>query len=278
MSSKIIVKKPIATATALPKASAVPKKVVVAPSPVVAKSQKVVAPAKKPIKKVVYVEESEVEEEVEEVDEAPLSRDDMLIQALTLLQQAMGMSGRGKVKLTKSGKIRQPRGPRENSEKQTAWMEFVKQVREEQGVDENGKFLISHKDAMKLAKELRAEEAGSEHTEEDDAPAPAPTVALRNGQSAKKAVVPAKKAAAPAKKSPQEIRAEFLARSAAAAVAEEEAEASVEVEEFEHNGKTYLKNTDNLCWLTDSEGNQTWAGVYLPEEDRIDSEVEEPTA
>jgi hypothetical protein len=216
---------------------------------------------------VVYVEESEAEE----VEDAPLSRDEMLIQALTLLQQAMGMSGRGKVKLTKTGKIRQSRGPRENSEKQTAWMEFVKQVREEQGVDENGKFLISHKDAMKLAKELRAEEGGSDSAEQDE-PSPA-----------KKAVVPAKKAAVPAKsakKSPQEIRTEFLARStaaAAAAVAEQEQQ-EVEVEEFEHDGKTYLKNSDNLCWLVDAEGNQTWAGVFLPEEDRIDTEVEEPTA
>lgn len=204
-----------------------------------------------------------------------MSRDEMLAQALTLLSQALGMkTGRGAkaIKFNKDGSMRQPRGPRENSEKQTAWMAFVKEVRAEQGVDENGKFLISHKDAMKLAKEMRAEEAGSDEAEED-APVPAP----------KRVVAKLPKVVA-AKKSPQQIREELAAKkkaeeaAAAASADEEEAEASVEVEEFEHNGQTYLKNSDNLCWLTDAEGNQTWAGVYLPDEDRIDAEVEEPTA
>jgi hypothetical protein len=269
MSSKIIVKKPT-TAAALPKASAVaaPSKVVVkAPSKVVAAPSKVVVKAvatKKVTPKVVYQEE---EDSGSEAAEQPASAQEIYERIQELLGELVGLSGgRGKIKLTKTGKIRKPRGPRENSEKQSAWMDFVKEVRAEQGVDENGKFLISHKDAMKLAKEMRAEEAGSEEVEEE-APAPQP----------KKVV--AKKAAAPAKRSPQEIRAEFLAKQQAAAAAEQEQEqAEVEVEEFEHDGKTYLKNSDNLCWLMDAEGNQTWAGVFLPEEDRIDETVEEPTA
>ena len=68
------------------------------------------------------------------------------------------------------------------------------------------------------------------------------------------------------------------AKKAAEEAASAEADVEVEVEEFEHGGKNYLKNTDNLCWLVDEEGNQTWAGVFLPEEDRIDESVEEPTA
>jgi hypothetical protein len=273
MSSKIVIKKPTSTASAsLPKASAVvavPSKVVVAaPSKVVVK-----APAKKvvtPTKKIVQEEVEEVQESEEEGD-ATMSRDEMLSQALTLLSQALGMkgsSGSGKIKLTKSGKIRKPRGPRENSEKQSAWMEFVKQVREEQGVDESGKFVISHKDAMKMAKQLRAETSTDVDDEAEEETAPAP----------KKVV--AKKAAVTTKKSPQQIREELIASKAkkAAEEAAAEAEVEVEVEEFEHKGKNYLKNTDNLCWLVDEEGNQTWAGVFLPEEDRIDESVEEPTA
>ena len=273
MSSKIVIKKPTTSATSasLPKASVVvaaPTKVVVtAPS-------KVVVKASSPAKKVVAPTKKIVHEEVEESDEegeAHMSRDEMLSQALNLLSQALGMKGgNGKVKLTKSGKIRKPRGPRENSEKQTAWMEFVKKVREEQGVDENGKFLISHKDAMKMAKELRAEEAGSDEQQDEEAPAPAP----------KKAVAPKKAAVVtPTKRSPQQIREELAAaKKAAEEAASAEADVEVEVEEFEHGGKNYLKNTDNLCWLVDEEGNQTWAGVFLPEEDRIDESVEEPTA
>jgi hypothetical protein len=281
MSSKIVIKKPT-TSSCVPKASAVvavPSKVVVkAPSKVVVMApQKVVAaPTKKAVAKIVHeeVEESDdgCSEALREVQDGPMTRDEMLAQALTLLSQALGMKGgSSKIKLTKSGKIRKPRGPRENSEKQSAWMDFVKQVREEQGVDENGKFVISHKDAMKMAKQLRAEageEAGSDHTEEaDEAPAPTP----------KKVVAPKKAASATAKKSPQQIREE-IAAAKKAAEAEAETETEVEVEEFEHDGKNYLKNTDNLCWLVDEEGNQTWAGVFLPEEGRIDETAEEPMA
>jgi hypothetical protein len=285
MSSKIIVKKP--TTSAVPKASAVvtaPSKVVVkAPAKVVAAPSKVVikAPTKKatPAPKVVYQEEAEAEDSGSEAQ--PATAQEIYERIQELLGELVGLSGgRGKIKLTKTGKIRKPRGPRENSEKQSAWMDFVKQVREEQGVDENGKFLISHKDAMKLAKEMRAEageEAGSDHTEEaEEAPVPAKKVVTPNGKPKKAAAA----APAPAKRSPQEIREEFLAKqkAAAAAAQEEEQQAEVEVEEFEHDGKTYLKNSDNLCWLVVSEGEQTWAGVYLPEEDRIDDSVEEPTA
>lgn len=283
MSSKIIVKKPttasasVATATAVPKASAVaaaPKVVVKASAKVVVKAPQKVVKAPSPVKKaaapkVVYQEEEEAEDSGSETQ--PATAQEIYERIQELLGELVGLSGgRGKIKLTKTGKIRKPRGPRENSEKQSAWMDFVKQVREEQGVDENGKFLISHKDAMKLAKEMRAEEAGSQPSEAEEEEAPVP----------KKAVVQPKKAAA-AKKSPQEIRAEFLAKQKAAAEEEqqqEEESAEVEVEEFEHDGKTYLKNSDNLCWLMDAEGNQTWAGAYLPEEDRIDETVEEPLA
>jgi len=278
MSSKIVIKKPTSASASLPKASAVvaaPSKVVIAaPSKVVVK--KVVAPTKK----IVQEEVEEVEESEEEGD-APMSRDEMLSQALTLLSQALGMkgsSGSGKIKLTKSGKIRKPRGPRENSEKQTAWMEFVKQVREEQGVDENGKFVISHKDAMKMAKQLRAEASTDvdDEAEEETAPAPKKVVAPSASPNGKP-----KKTSVTTKKSPQQIREELIAskaKKAAEEAAATAAETEVEVEEFEHNGKNYLKNTDNLCWLVDEEGNQTWAGVFLPEEDRIDESVEEPTA
>ena len=291
MSSKIIVKKPTTSAStsaakAMPKASAV----VTAPSKLVVKApQKMVVPAKQttkivvatagkkaPAPKIVY---QQVVEEVEEEEEQPASAQEIYERIQELLGELVGLSGgRGKIKLTKTGKIRKPRGPRENSEKQAAWMEFVKEVRASQGVDENGKFLISHKDAMKLAKEMRAEDAGSDDAEEEEEEAPAPSPAKK---------VVAKKAtatAAPAKKSPQEIRAEFLAKQKAAAEAEasseqeDDEEGTTEVEEFEHDGKTYLKNGDNLCWLVDAEGNQTWAGAYLPDEDRIDETVEEPLA
>ncbi len=279
MSSKIIVKKPTASATTVvPKASSivVSAKKVAAPQKVVVKAPaKVVAPVKKvmvPAKNIAYdIMGRQVLEEVEE--DAPMTAQDIYERITDLLGELVGLTGgRGKIKLTKTGKIRKPRGPRENSEKQAAWMEFVKQVRAEQGVDENGNFLISHKDAMKLAKELRAE-AGSEGAEEEEAePAPAP----------KKVVVTTKKpspaAAAPLKRSPQQIREELAAKKAAEEAVTAEQEAEVEVEEFEHNGKTYLKNGDNLCWLVDADGNQTWAGAYLPDEDRIDETVEEPMA
>ncbi len=315
MSSKIVIKKPVAAAApvkasvVVPKASSIvvpakkvvvapqrvvaaPAKKVVAPAKMVAAPQRVVAPKKASIQKVVYVQEEEVEE-VEE--EQPMTRDEMLVQALALLSQAMGMkAGRGSkaIKFNKDGSVRQPRGPRENSEKQAAWMAFVKEVRESQGVDENGKFLISHKDAMKLAKEMRAEageEAGEEEQEEDEAPAPAPKKVIAAKSDALLAQSPLSRAqkpspvAAPAKKSPQQIREELAAKkaaeeAAAAAAEQPEEEASVEVEEFEHDGKTYLKNSDNLCWFINEAGEQVWAGVYLPDEDRIDESVEEPTA
>ncbi len=286
MSSKIVLKKPTASAsaTSLPKASSIivpasaslqHKKVVVAApsSKVIVKApQKVAAPVKKVAvaPKIIY---QQVVEEVEDAEEEPMTAQDIYERIQELLGELVGLSGgRGKIKLTKSGKVRKPRGPRENSEKQNAWMEFVKQVREEQGYeeDENGKrtYAISHKDAMKMAKQLRAGEAGSDESEdvEDSEPAPAP---------AKKVVVAAKKASpAPPKRSPQQIREEL----AAAAAKEAEQAQEVEVEEFEHDGKTYLKNNDNLCWLVDADGNQSWAGAYLPDEDRIDSTVEEPLA
>lgn len=258
-STKIVIKKSAAAAV-IPKASvvSVPKKIVVAPSIKVQPAKKVVV---KQQQQQQQEDASESESESESQASDSMTRDEMLVEALNLLSQALGMKaglGKGKksLKFNKDGSMRQPRGPRENSEKQSAWMEYVKEVRSEQGVDENGKFLISHKDAMKLAKELRAESSPVDNT------------------------VVNKKKVVPAKKAPQEIRAEFLKKAAAAASVQPQVEedTEVEVEEFEFEGKTYLKNSDNLCWLTDSDGNQTWAGVYLPHEDRIDDSVEEPTA
>ena len=74
-----------------------------------------------------------------------------------------------------------------------------------------------------------------------------------------------------------EAEAAFLAESAGAAVPEEEAEeVSNEAVEWEHGGKTYFRTGDNLCWEKMDDGERLWAGVYLPEEDRIDDSAEQP--
>ena len=45
-----------------------------------------------------------------------------------------------------------------------------------------------------------------------------------------------------------------------------------------YNGKIYARNFTNDVWECDAAGNvTTWAGAYLPAEDRIDETVEEPT-
>ncbi len=53
-------------------------------------------------------------------------------------------------------------------------------------------------------------------------------------------------------------------------------EDEVEAVEWEFQSKTYFKTSDNLCWLISDDGTPSWAGVYLPDEGRIDDSVEEP--
>jgi hypothetical protein len=46
---------------------------------------------------------------------------------------------------------------------------------------------------------------------------------------------------------------------------------------WEHEGKLYARNFTNDVWNRDADGNvTTWAGAYLPAEDRIDETAEEP--
>ena len=46
---------------------------------------------------------------------------------------------------------------------------------------------------------------------------------------------------------------------------------------WEHEGKLYARNFTNDVWNRNADGNvTTWAGAYLPAEDRIDETVPEP--
>ena len=170
------------------------------------------------------------------------------------------------------------------------------------------KYAISYKEAMQIAGERRKLEAPAA-----TAAAPAKTavkVVAKTAAAAAGAVKtvakPAAKtvAASPAKaaavapavrKTAAELRAEFMAKKvaqaeaeAAAAAAEEQPaqeeqaaeeapeEGSNEAMEWEFEGQTYFKTGDNLCWLQTEDGGRIWAGVYLPDENRIDDSVEEP--
>ncbi len=294
--SKIVVR-------AQPAIAAAPSKMPAASTVKVAAKKAVAAPAPKKATKKVVVEEVE-ESEVEEVEErmTPAQIIASMEEQLSALRVALKVKG-----LTKSGKPRKQREYTGPSEKQAAWNAYVQEVREEFGyeMDDEGnavldkkgepKWAMSYKDAMKEAGERRkGEMSDSASVASSVKSVPKTKKAAATVIVAKKApAVAAKKAAvaaapAPAKKTAAELRAEFLAKKAAAAAAEaaaaeagpEEAaeeEGSNEAVEWEFQGQTYFKTSDNLCWLMADDGERIWAGVFLPEEDRIDDSVEEPS-
>ncbi len=294
--SKIVVR-------AQPAVAATPSKMPAASTVKVAAKKAVAAPAPKKATKKVVVEEVE-ESEVEEVEErmTPAQIIASMEEQLSALRVALKVKG-----LTKSGKPRKQREYTGPSEKQAAWNAYVQEVREEFGyeMDDEGnavldkkgepKWAMSYKDAMKEAGERRkGEMSDSASVASSVKSVPKTKKAAATVIVAKKApAVAAKKAAvaaapAPAKKTAAELRAEFLAKKAAAAAAEaaaaeagpEEAaeeEGSNEAVEWEFQGQTYFKTSDNLCWLMADDGERIWAGVFLPEEDRIDDSVEEPS-
>ncbi len=305
--SKIVVRAQPAVAASAAKMPAA-STVKVAAKTVPAKKAVVVAAPKKATKKVVVEEEIE-ESEVEEVEErmTPAQIIASMEEQLSALRVALKVKG-----LTKSGKPRKQREYTGPSEKQAAWSAYVQEVREEYGyeMDDEGnavldkkgepKWAMSYKDAMKEAGDRRKAEASdsaSVASSAKSAPKVAPKKAAATVVVAKKpvaAAAPGKKAAvaaapAPAKKTAAELRAEFLAKKAAAAAAaaapeetpapEEETaeEESNEAVEWEFQGQQYYKTSDNLCWMITHGDDRIWAGVYLPEEDRIDDSVEEPT-
>jgi hypothetical protein len=286
--SKIVVR-------AQPAVAATPSKMPAASTVKVVAKKSAAAPAPKKATKKVVVEEVE-ESEVEEVEErmTPAQIIASMEEQLSALRVALKVKG-----LTKSGKPRKQREYTGPSEKQAAWNAYVQEVREEYGyeMDEEGnavldkkgepKWAMSYKDAMKEAGERRKGEM-SDSASVASSVKSVPKKAAATVVVAKKApAVATKKAAvaaapAPAKKTAAELRAEFLAKKAAAAAAEavpEEAaaeEGSNEAVEWEFQGQNYFKTSDNLCWMMTDDGERIWAGVYLPEEDRIDDTVEEP--
>jgi hypothetical protein len=228
--------------------------VAAAPAATLLQQKKVVAPQKAVVKKaapVAAAEESESEEE------APAkTRDELLMEALALLQAALGMSAGKRKGLKKDGT---PRAKRTNN---SGWQQFVKEFREENPG-------VSWKDAMVLCKAdwkaLKGEDASvASADEEESAPA---------AKAPKKKLVIAAKPVAPAKTAAQ-IVAEVKAAAAAAAA---EAEPEVEVEEFEWEGQTLQKNAQGFCWRVDESGEQIFIGRWDAEEEKMDETAEEPT-
>ncbi len=297
-----IVVRAAGSSAAMPKASAV----VTVAVPKAAAQRVVVAAApsrpaaKKTVQKVIYVEEEEEEEAL-----TPAQILAGLEAQIASLRSALKVKG-----LKKDGT---PRAKREYvaSEGQIAWNTYVQEVREEHGYmgDEEGniiydaktgepKLAISYKEAMQIASARRkAGDPSAPPAVQKAVAAPKTVVKAAGGAGVpvvKKNTVVVKTSAAPAavpvKKTAAELRAEFLAKKAAAqaeaaavaeAAAEEETapaeEESNEAVEWEFQGQTYYKTSDNLCWLMGDDGERIWAGVYLPEEDRIDDSAEEPS-
>ncbi len=168
------------------------------------------------------------------------------------------------------------------------------------------KLAISYKEAMQIASARRkAGDPSAPPAVQKAVAAPKTVVKAAGGAGVpvvKKNTVVVKTSAAPAavpvKKTAAELRAEFLAKKAAAAaaaqaaanaVAEASAAAAAEEEtapaeeesneaiEWDFKGQTYYKTSDNLCWMVGDDGERIWAGVYLPEEDRIDDSIAEPS-
>ncbi len=300
-----IVVRAAGSSAAMPKASTV---VTVAVPKAAAQRVVVAAPsrpaaAKKTVQKVIYVEE----EEEEALTPAQILAG--LEAQIASLKSALKVKG-----LKKDGT---PRVKREYnpSEAQAAWNNYVQEVREEHGYmeDEDGnaiydaktgepKLAISYKEAMSIASARRkAGDPSAPPPAQKAVAAPKTVVKAAGGAGVpvvKKNTVVAKTSAAPAavpvKKTAAELRAEFLAKkAAAAAAAQAEAEAAAasaaeeetapaeeesnEAVEWDFQGQTYYKTSDNLCWMVGDDGERIWAGVYLPEEDRIDDSAEEPS-
>lgn len=295
---KTVSKMPAASTVAVAKAP-LKKVAVAAPS----------VPKKTVAKKVVVVQEEEEEEE-EEVAMTPAQLIASMEAQLSALRVALKVKG-----LTKSGKPRKQREYTGPSEAQAAWSAYVQEVREEHGYEEDAegnavvdkkgepKWALSYKDAMQIAGQRRKEAAGDNSSVVSAASSVKKAVPVAKNAvattvktvaaSAKTVMkAPVKTVAAPVvpRKSAADLKAEFLAKKAAAAAALAEAEAEAEeapaeaeaedngeAVEWEFEGQTYFKTGDNLCWLQTDDGDRIWAGVFLPEENRIDDSVAEPS-
>lgn len=240
---KIVVR--TAASATMPKAStitvAVPKASAARTVVVAAK-----APAKKTVQKVVYVEEEEEEEVL-----SPAQIIAGLEQQLASLRTALKVKG-----LKKDGT---PRAKREYvaSEAQSAWNNYVQEVREEHGYleDEEGNYIadpktglaklaLSYKDAMTIASVRRR--SGDPSAPPAAAAAPKKAVAAtvvalpkktlamstaaagmvvvtKPSAAASKVVATKPSAVAAPRKTAAELKAEFLAKKAAAAAEEEDA-------------------------------------------------------
>jgi hypothetical protein len=310
--SKIVVRAQPAVAAAPAKMPAASTVKVVAK-----KSAAAPAPKKAAKKVVVEeVEESEAEEVEERMTPAQIiaSMEEQL-SALRVALKVKGLTKSGKPRKQREYTGPSEKQAAWNAYVQEVREEFGYEMDEEGNavLDKKGepKWAMSYKDAMKEAGERRKGDAelsdsASVASSVKSAPKAATKKAAATVVVAKKAPAVATKKAAvaaapapgsaslqPAKKTAAELRAEFLAKKAAAAAAvaaaeaaadavpEEEAaaeeEGSNEAVEWEFQGQTYFKTSDNLCWLMTDDGERIWAGVYLTEEDRIDDSVEEPS-
>ena len=227
-------------------APAAPQKAAVQASPLLTQ-RKVVSASKK-----LVFAATEAEDETD----APKTRDEILMEALALLQTALGMSGGKRKGLKKDGT---PRAKRVNN---SGWNVFVKEFRAENPG-------MSWKDAMVAAKAdwaaLKGESASAE--EEEEAPAPAPKKLVIAKSGAKTAPVPVVNPKA---------AAELMAEAMAEAEAEAE-DASVECDEFEWEGLALMKNAEGFCWRMDEAGEQVFVGRWDAEKEEMDQKADEPS-
>lgn len=96
----------------------------------------------------------------------------------------------------------------------------------------------------------------------------------KNPSAAKKPAAAAKKPAA----KPVIVAAPAASSVASSDSSDDEEEVAAEEDagnQWVWKGKTYFRTEDNECWYEDS-GKMTWAGVYDPISDSMDTEAEEP--
>lgn len=214
-------------------------------------------------------------QEEEEEDAPSKTRDELLMEALALLQAALGMSGGKKKGFNKDGT---PRAKRVNN---SGWNQFVKDFcAENPGV--------SWKDAMVLCKGPWAELKGeSASTQEDGcsealleetvtvvaAPAPKKLVISKSGAKTAQVSVTA---AAAAMAALEAAKAEAEAAAALFPTLAELAAPSTDVEEFEHEGVSLLKNSEGFCWRLDEDGEQVFVGRWDATEEKMDETASEP--
>lgn len=136
---------------------------------------------------------------------------------------------------------------------------------------------------LKAQKALEAEAAKAEKLRAA-AEAAAQAEALKAAKVPKAAIVKAapKAAAAsvPAKAKAAPVKATIVKAvvKAVAAVKAWSCEDDGNAHSWEHEGERYARNFTNDVWKCDAAGNvTTWAGAYLPAENRIDETAEEPT-